>query len=92
MSRHMIDAIDPKQSVTVGWDRPLQNYFAQVHDADGDIVHWVLGEPTAELMAAEVAPYATVSPELIETLGQEQREGLSHPMALFVDHRTVAKC
>jgi hypothetical protein len=32
MSRHAIPALDPRHKVIVGWDHPLQTYFAQVID------------------------------------------------------------
>lgn len=88
MSRHIIDCFDSSLTVLIGWDRPLRNYFAQVVDAEQNVVHWVMGEPTPELVAEYISEYAAVSPELIETLKQEERDGLDHPMSLSVDHRT----
>jgi hypothetical protein len=50
VSRYPIEAKDPgKYSVTVGWDGPLQTYFAQVtrkdRDRDFDMALWVGTNP-----------------------------------------------
>ena len=36
MSRHTIPAIDPKHTVTVGWDNPMSTFFAHV---EMDLAH-----------------------------------------------------
>jgi hypothetical protein len=65
-------------TVVVGWDNPLSTFFAQVEriqDADDPrdpILLWIgslLGEVTrAEQLADPLAPYAELTPELIERL------------------------
>lgn len=80
MSRHDIPGKHPDLLATVGWDRPLQTFFAQVgrpgSDSD-DLVLW-LGTshracPRPEDMAAALAPYADLKPAIIERLNEDRR-------------------
>lgn len=75
MSRHEIPARDRGLFVVVGWDNPLQSYFAQVarpegpdNDEDDDpMLLWVGTEPrevvTVEDLARHLAPFADLSDE-----------------------------
>ncbi len=87
MSRH---DLTPKADqpyivrATVGWDRPLQTFFAQVffrtedEPDEGEASIWVGTEPgeliTAEAAIAIVAPYADVPAGLAEQLTEELRD------------------
>jgi hypothetical protein len=78
VSRRHVSAHTPGMSVTVGWDNPLATFFAQVTrdiDADGDgdpIVLWIGGTfgeaPRAEDLVAPLAPYASLTPEMVAQL------------------------
>lgn len=45
MSRYVIPAIDLNHNVVVGWDNPLQTFFAivsdETRDEDNKIVQWI---------------------------------------------------
>ena len=77
MSRHTIPSPIPNITVTVGWDRPLQTYFAQVtrdHTAtDQDTVLLWIGGSRGEItrvedLIAPLAPYAELNLEHITQL------------------------
>ena len=76
MSRFAIPGKHPGLLVTVGWDRPLQTFFAQVErpgcDSD-DLVLWLgtrYREHTRpETMAAALSPYADLEPPILDRLG-----------------------
>ena len=80
MSRFAIPSKDPELQVTVGWDPPLQTFFAQVErgqaDSD-DLVLWLgtryreHGRP--EGMAAALSPYADLKPPIVERLNEDRR-------------------
>ena len=83
MSRHSFPAQDPRCTVVVGWDNPLQTFFAQVvqpsHDDDEDdaILLW-LGTapqaiPTVAALQAQLAGWATLPPALAAQLTREQQ-------------------
>ncbi|MEL0210745.1 MAG: hypothetical protein VW935_16530 [Novosphingobium sp.] len=86
MSRHDLepkpDSIDVVRAV-IGWDRPLQTFFAQVffttedEPAEGEPLIWTGMEPgellTAEAAIAIVAPHAIVPAGLAEQLTAEMR-------------------
>ena len=87
MSRHDLQPKADKPDVvraTIGWDRPLQTFFAQVffrtadEPDEGEALIWVgtdLGEIlTAEAAIAIVAPHAEVPDDLAEQLAAEMRE------------------
>jgi hypothetical protein len=73
MSRHGIPARDRRLSVAVGWDNPLQTFFAQVarpeaaEDDDDQMLLWVGTEPreviTVEDLARHLAPFADLPNE-----------------------------
>lgn len=72
--------------VAVGWDRPLQTFFAQVigesegEADDGDLLVWVGTEP-GELLTAQaaidiVAPYARVPDDLAAQLTADMQASI----------------
>lgn len=86
MSRHDLQPRPDSSGVvraTVGWDRPLQTFFAQVFFAtedepeEGEALIWSGTEPgellTAEAAIAIVAPHAIVPAELADRLTAEMR-------------------
>lgn len=87
MSRHDLQPKADKPDIvraTVGWDRPLQTFFAQVffrtedEPDEGEALIWVGTDPgellTAEAAIAIVAPHAEVPADLAEQLMSEMRE------------------
>lgn len=84
MSRHEIPARDQTLSVVVGWDNPLQTYFAQVarpeqaddEDEDDPMLLWVGTEPreviTVEDLARHLAPFADLATEMAQHLRAER--------------------
>ena len=82
MSRHDLTPFDPAHEVTVGWDPPLQTYFAQVLDtAVGEEslayeVLWIgtgLCEvPNLAIVIAAVAPFASVPAGLPGQLARDR--------------------
>lgn len=78
MSRYDIPTRDPGLSAVVGWDNPLQSYFAQVmrpevaDDADDPILLWVGAAPrevvSVEDLARHLSPFADLAPEVAEQL------------------------
>jgi hypothetical protein len=86
MSRHDLeprpDSVDVVRAV-IGWDRPLQTFFAQVffttedEPDEGEPLIWNGTEPgellTAEAAIAIVAPHAIVPGGLAEKLTAEMR-------------------
>ena len=86
MSRHDLQPKPGSDGVlraTVGWDRPLQTFFAQVFFAtddepeEGEALIWIGTEPgelpTAEAAIEVVAPHAVVPVDLADTLTAEMR-------------------
>jgi len=77
-SRRSIPARALDLTVVVGWDNPLATFFAQVEriQADDDprdpILLWIGSQPgevaQADQLADPLAPYAELTPELIEQL------------------------
>lgn len=80
MSRYEIPARDRSLSVVVGWDNPLQTFFAQVAqpapaDDDGDddpILLWIGTDSreviTVEDLARHLAPFADLPADVAERL------------------------
>jgi hypothetical protein len=78
MSRYDIPTRDPGLSAVVGWDNPLQSYFAQVlrpetaDDGDDNVVLWVGAAPreviTVEDLARHLAPFVDLAPQVAEQL------------------------
>lgn len=85
MSRHHLDPRPEAPDVlrgTVGWDRPLQTFFAQIFtrsqdpdDEEGTVFIWHGTEPgelpDAEAALAIVRPYVIVPTDLAERLTAE---------------------
>jgi hypothetical protein len=78
MSRHTVTALTDGISIAVGWDNALSTYFAQVarepdtEDDSDPIAFWIGGEfgevRKPEDLVAPLAPYATLTTEMIEQL------------------------
>jgi hypothetical protein len=81
VSRHQLPAKNPRYEVFVGWDPPLQTYFAQVFDGEGEPDEqpfiWLGADgrrvPWLEIAAA-LAPYASVSRELVAVLLDDKKQ------------------
>lgn len=78
MSRHQIEPFVKRYEVTVGWDRPLNTYFAQVEDLeptdeDSDpLIVWV-GTSYSEILRpedlqAQIAAFATIDIAVLDAL------------------------
>jgi hypothetical protein len=78
MSRHEIEPFAKRFEVTVGWDRPMNTFFAQVEDReltdeDSDpVIVWV-GTSHSEILQPEalqhhIARFVTIPQEIIDTL------------------------
>ena len=90
MSRHTIEG-KRGQEVVVGYDRPLNNFFAHVYDKDGGPIasEWGVDDPAQ--INKSLGRYVVVSSELLAMLRAEQAQECrvpgSHPPSLHVDHR-----
>ena len=80
MSRFAIPGKHPELSVAVGWDEPLQTFFAQVErpGSDSDALVLWLGtryheHTRPETMAAALSPYADLEPLIVERLNVDRR-------------------
>ena len=83
MSRFDVPAHVPYLTVTVGWDGPMQTFFAQVErvqprDDEHDPLHWV-GKEHREITDPSqlndlLVPFATLTEEHIEQLKQDRAE------------------
>lgn len=87
MSRHYISK--KPLEIVVGWDPPLQTFFLQIldptKDEENQFVQW-RGTypdelPTTESLAAALAPYAALTPELRQQLEDEKARS-AQPTAL----------
>ncbi|HEX7784309.1 MAG TPA: hypothetical protein VF509_16030 [Sphingobium sp.] len=101
MSRHILPPKADQPHVlraTVGWDRPLQTFFAQVffvtedEPEEGEALIWI-GTAPGELMTPEAAiaivePHAIVPEDLAAKLGAELRETIGVKDG---SHQTAAK-
>ena len=91
MSRHVIPGLNTTHEVFVGWDKPMQTYFAQVLeegplDADGeqqdDIVHFQTGmrfdqHKTPDAVRDLIRPWAVVDDATMDTLRADQANSLA---------------
>jgi hypothetical protein len=78
MSRYDIPTRDPGLSAAVGWDNPLQTFFAQVmrpetaDEDDDNMLLWVGAEPreviTVDDLSRHLAPFADLAPEVTDRL------------------------
>jgi hypothetical protein len=93
MSRYEIPIRDSGLSAVVGWDNPLQSFFAQVlkpeiTDEDEDnVLLWVGTEPreviTVEDLARHLAPFGDLAPQMAEQLRADRAAKLGQaPTAL----------
>ena len=85
MSRHEVKSVETGRfTVIVGWDNPLQTYFAQVWDVklqdenDEGCVFWVGTHPGSVRRVSDLARvisgYAALPEDLARQLEQEQAE------------------
>lgn len=82
MSRHDITAKDPCHFVTVGWDNPMQTFFAQVERQQDDndprdpILLWLGTESCQHLtpydLVAPLEHYARLDDETISQLNADR--------------------
>jgi hypothetical protein len=85
MSRHEITAFDPLNTVIVGWDPPLQTFFAQVKstlleetDPDDPFLLWI-GCSLREIYSVDglvgpLRPYAKLDAETCKALYEDKDE------------------
>lgn len=83
MSRRTIEAHEPgRYEVAVGWDEPMQTFFAQVHDMhvpdhEEDLVFWIGYQngqvPEPEMLADALENYADVPEGVVEALREDKR-------------------
>ncbi len=79
MSRHQLPTKSPRFEVFVGWDPPLQTYFAQVYDTKGKeenqpfIRLGATKRTTWHEIVQAISPYAAVSLEVAERLVEDKR-------------------
>jgi hypothetical protein len=98
MSRYVLPAHDPTLRVTVGWDPPLQTFFAQVvrpataPHADDTLVAWIGTRaqemPSLAQLCRQLAAYAAIPRAMQARLAREQRASRP-PTALQVRLRQV---
>ncbi|MBI0536979.1 hypothetical protein D9599_15520 [Roseomonas sp. KE2513] len=81
MSRHELPARQPRTEVTVGWDAPMQTFFAQVENLDAPddadpLLLWIsleqreIAEP--EAMILPLAPYADLTVDHLAELRRDR--------------------
>ncbi len=77
MSRYFVPARDKKYKVVLGWDPPLNTYFAQVYDhsitdEDEQLILWEAGTPKPihdlDQLAWLVYEYAEVPQDILTKL------------------------
>src|SRR6266571_402643 len=81
MSRYRIAAQDPAVTAIVGWDNPLQTFFAHVfdpsieEDEEADLL-WIgtalQAIPAVAPLQAQLAGWATIPPDTVHRLTQDQ--------------------
>ena len=84
MSRYRIHTLNSDRHETfVGWDNPLQTYFAQVYDLsasdeDDSISFWVGEKPqevtSVDVLEEKVRPFAVIPQEIKEKLLRDYQE------------------
>jgi hypothetical protein len=94
MSQHTIPSNDESRfTVVVGYDRPLDVFFATVFNAaataveDDEVVADLCQTISLEELRAFCAPYATVEDNVLRELATERVKRATHPMLKIVDHR-----
>ncbi|RUL86972.1 hypothetical protein [Tautonia sociabilis] len=91
MSRYKFKGRDPRHTIVIGWDNPLETFFAQVWDgepADDDGVELWVGCEIGEIEDVEelveiVAPYAEIPAEVVAKLVEDQRSWISARLKLI---------
>ena len=80
MSRHQLPAKSLRYEVVVGWDPPLQTYFAQVYDTEGKQDEqpfiWLGADGIAvtwKTIALTISPYASTTPEILAALIEDKK-------------------
>jgi hypothetical protein len=87
MSRRQIRPRDPAHKVIIGWDHPLQTYFAHVIDRkkeaagrDDKFVLWIGAAPReiceVEDLRQRIKPWAYINAEIGAKLYGDKDEGL----------------
>lgn len=94
MSRHDVTGKDPALEIIVGWDNPLQTFFAQVlrpacDDEDDSVLVWVGTAwqkcPSPDDLVTKLAAYADLSEEQLSRLRLDRAEAAqTRPSALQV--------
>ncbi|QDJ12277.1 hypothetical protein HVPorG_05056 (plasmid) [Roseomonas mucosa] len=86
MSRHDVPARAPDLTVVVGWDGPLQTFFAQVHrcvprTGRSKVVLWVGTHweeiPDTAQLATLLAPFAEITDRQLIQLRADQAASLA---------------
>ena len=80
MSRRIITANKPHIQVVVGWDPPMETFFAQVHDEqldeDDNPIAWIgvtKGQvPNLDDLAIAIEPYANITPDELLQLAADR--------------------
>ena len=92
MSRYQIPGKNPKHNVVLGWDNPLQTFFADVFDNDEDndciftvgcAPSWMDNHEVKDLVTLQklLAPYANI-PQTIRLSLQQDYDNRSEPTSL----------
>lgn len=90
MSRYGLAGVDPNHSIAVGWDNPLQTFFAHVEDRtkdeDESIVFMCGVRPhddvlTVEVLQNRLREYAVI-PDNVKTQLQRDFDNRTEPSAL----------
>jgi hypothetical protein len=79
MSRHTFTGNRAGIRIVVGWDRPLETYFAQVWDGgeleEGNLLLWLRTDPkqteTIEDLAAQLTPFGGLPEGVLDLLRSE---------------------
>jgi hypothetical protein len=90
MSRYEIPARNPQHIIAVGWDNPLNTFFAQVsrpvenEDGEDPIILWLGASRPREIVSVEdlaqhLEPYAALSPEMLDQLRADRAANIDQP-------------
>ena len=82
MSRYSVPAQDPRLTVIVGWDNPLQTFFSHVFDPsieeddEADLL-WIgtalQAIPTVAALQAQLTGWATIPADIVDRLTRDQQ-------------------
>ena len=76
MSRYQLPVLNANHNVVVGWDDPLETFFAQVED-DNDMILWLGADPREPkitdiaVLREELKEYAIIPDNICENLHQD---------------------